>query len=150
MMNRLNSVNVPWWTFQNFTVDAIGSNLAVKWTHNNRLQNETSLSLSIENITASSAGAYTVRIIDQCSMPMQQQFSIAVLAPPSITQLEDTLRLCEEEVTLNVTVSGTNLTIQWSIDGENAAHTLSTIDSSTFVTNMLFNRNMLCSKSSDT
>ena len=101
------------------SIEARGRLLGVQWQHNTTpLYNETNLSLTLSRVTQASSGTYSIQIYDQCNQRMTQQASLVVHGPPIIIEpLEGSVVMCHELAPISITVSGEQMTFNWTFVG---------------------------------
>jgi tRNA A-37 threonylcarbamoyl transferase component Bud32 len=74
--------------------------------------------LRLTNVTEAYAGRYTVELFDLCNQRMRQEATLVVNGPPDfISKLVDTVSLCHDSTTLELSTVGRNVSYSWSING---------------------------------
>jgi hypothetical protein len=100
-----------------FDANAKGDGLTSQWYHNDvQIIGETDTRLMLRNVTQEEQGSYSAKIIDQCNQSMIQRASLVVNGPPVITdELTESLVMCHEKTEISTTVSGEQVTLNWTI-----------------------------------
>ncbi len=103
-----------------FSVTAVGTDINYKWQKNGvDIQNATSSTYSLNNVTIADAGNYTVVVNGKCNFPLTSQPAVLnVITPPEITKHPQTISTCiGKKAFIFVNVSGQNLTFKWRKNG---------------------------------
>ena len=104
-----------------FTVTAVGTNLTYQWRKDGtNIPGATLASYTINNITAASAGNYSVVVTGTCGNVTSNNAALVVNPLTAITTQPVALTQCAgTNATFTVVAVGTNLTYQWRKDGTN-------------------------------
>ena len=102
-----------------FSVSANGSNLSYQWKlDGTNLSGETSATLDLTGVAAGDAGNYTVEVSGDCGTVTSDAAALTVNEETVIAAQPNGVNLCEgSPVTIEVQADGSNLTYQWSKDG---------------------------------
>ncbi len=106
-------------TTASFSVNATGTGLSYQWSKNGTdLVNQTTSSLTLNNVTAADAGTYTITVTGTCGNPVTRSATLTVnenivvaSAPVSLTNCPGTT------ASFSVSATGTGLSYQWIKDG---------------------------------
>ncbi len=106
-------------TTASFSVSATGTGLSYQWSKNGAaLVDQTTSSLTLNNVTASDAGTYTITVSGTCGNPVTHSATLTVnenvvvaSAPVSLTNCSATT------VNFSVNATGTGLSYQWFKNG---------------------------------
>ncbi len=104
---------------RSFSVSATGTGLSYQWSKNGTdLVNQTTSSLTLNNVTAADAGTYTITLTGTCGNPVTRSATltvnenvVVVSAPVSLTNCPGTT------ASFSVNATGTGLSYQWSKNG---------------------------------
>jgi membrane carboxypeptidase/penicillin-binding protein PbpC len=100
-----------------FNVAAMGTGLTYSWQRNGSVIG-TSSSLSLNNITSSDAGTYTVVVSGACGNPVTNSASLTVNSPTLVVAPPVNQTNCSgATATFNVGATGTSLTYAWLRNG---------------------------------
>jgi len=102
-----------------FTVTVTGAGLTYQWQKNGlNIGGATNQTLTLNNITISSAGNYSVVITGTCGSSISDPAALTVAVKPQISAQPIDQEVCEgSDVTFSVTASGTSLSYQWRKNG---------------------------------
>jgi hypothetical protein len=117
MENTLHDVQLFYGDSTAFEVSSRGANLTSQWHRNNvPIIGETQTTLTLNNVTQQAEGDYSIKILDQCNQLMTQRASLVVHGPPVITRdLEESIVMCHEKSTVTTSVTGVQVTLNWTI-----------------------------------
>ncbi len=104
-----------------FTVNAVGSNLFIRWMKNGvNINNATGDSFTIESVKETDAGLYSAHISGACSPSLtSEEARLTIDIPPTITiQPQDQLVDEGTDVTFTCDAAGTLPDFQWQKNGE--------------------------------
>ena len=128
MIPPSNSTNCPG-TTASFNVLAIGTGLTYQWYENtNLLEDQTSNTLTITNVTATNADTYTVVVGDACgdlvsnSAVLVVNQTVSVITPP-----HDFTACPGTGAQFSINATGTGLSYQWYKDGVQLGQTSNTL-----------------------
>lgn len=113
IMAPSNSTNCPGTTAY-FSINAAGSGLAYQWYYGtNSIPNQTSSVLAVSNVTAGSAGEYTVVVTGECG-DITNSALLMVNQNVSVAPLPDVTNIVGSDLMVTAEASGTGpFTYQW-------------------------------------
>lgn len=103
-----------------FNATVLGRGLTYAWTHNNEpLANATQASHTIDRVVQDSEGTYTLTATDMCRNRVMTSAQLEVLGMPVfVSNLPDTVVLCDSNVTLSAAARGADVQYKWFINGQ--------------------------------
>jgi len=109
-----------------FCVTATGTNLTYQWQFNgNNINGATSSCYTINPVTTSNAGNYTVVVSNACNSVTSSIATLTIGSAPVITVQPVCVTVCtsgggdDNSATFCVTATGSDLTYQWQFNGKN-------------------------------
>jgi hypothetical protein len=117
-----------------FSVTATGTSLSYQWLFGGSVIG-TSSSLTLNNVTTSQAGTYTVIVSGAAGSPVTNNATLTVNVPVSVTVAPvSQTTVVGSNVTFSVTASGTGLSYEWlfggSVIGNTSSLTLNSVTTS--------------------
>jgi hypothetical protein len=102
-------------TSNSLTINAAGGNLTYSWSKNGNLINGANSNiLNFNSLSAADNGSYIAYVSGVCGNVISNSVNVLVNENTEITNLSTSFLGCEgSDLSLNPTVSGTNLTYQW-------------------------------------
>ncbi len=123
------------------SVSATGTNLSYQWQFNgNNIAGATSSTYTINNLSSNQTGDYVCEITSQCGTQTTNVANVSLIPQTVITSQPVGANICEgEQFTLVVNATGSNLSYQWQLNGNNIAGATSSTYSATANANTVGN-----------